>query len=269
MAWARPAPSGSPHRRPRAPPPCSAAARGHRRPRSRRPSATRLEAPQKDAQPVAAFGQLAQQALANEAGGSSERDEGPVSRSKLNHSCAPASLRVVFPSEHQYSPFGGMRLSVSAMARRAHTWTHHIPALIGSRRTQGVAVVASVSWGVRRWSKPVTWECCQTSRSPFWRAGYLTTHGDMALAEASQRLAVKDGRRTRRWNFRGKSAGAVVVRSDGDAILAQGVWSGWSRRPRVSRCRDRIRRLAVIAAAPDRRSDRVERSLASFGEPCS
>ena len=49
---------------------------------------------------------------------------------------------------------------------------------------------------------------------PALRAGYLTTHGDMALAEASQRLAVKvvGGRAD---GFRGKSAGAVVVRSDG------------------------------------------------------
>ena len=49
---------------------------------------------------------------------------------------------------------------------------------------------------------------------PALRAGYLTTHGDVALAEASRRLAVKvvGGRAG---GFRDKSAGAVVARSDG------------------------------------------------------
>jgi hypothetical protein len=53
-------------------------------------------------------------------------------------------------------------------------------------------------------------------RSPFpsSRAGYLTKHGDYALAEASRRLAVTivGGRAD---GFGGKSADAVVARSDG------------------------------------------------------
>jgi hypothetical protein len=50
---------------------------------------------------------------------------------------------------------------------------------------------------------------------PAVRAGYLTTQGDVALAEASRRLAVRvvGGRAS---GFGGKSAGAIVARSDGD-----------------------------------------------------
>jgi hypothetical protein len=53
-----------------------------------------------------------------------------------------------------------------------------------------------------------------TARLPTLRAGYLTTHGDVALAEASQRFAVKviGGRAG---GFRGKSAGAIVADSNG------------------------------------------------------
>jgi hypothetical protein len=49
---------------------------------------------------------------------------------------------------------------------------------------------------------------------PGLRAGYLTTRGDEALAEASRRLAVTivGGRAG---GFRGKSAGAIVARADG------------------------------------------------------
>jgi hypothetical protein len=50
--------------------------------------------------------------------------------------------------------------------------------------------------------------------TPALRAGYLTTHGDEALAEACRRFAVTivGGRAD---GFGGKSAGAIVARSDG------------------------------------------------------